>query len=269
MSKTRATLGIIGCGKMASAMLARWLETGALQRENVLACTGSEMSAARIARTFGVACGTDAQAVIDGAETVLFAVKPQMRTGVLTALQPRPGQRWLSVLAGVTTAALEAMLPGAHVLRLMPNTPVRLGRGLVALTPGVSALPSDIDATRALLAPLGGVVDIAEPQVDAFTAVAGSGPAYVFLFIEALTDAGIAAGLDKATAGLLARETLVGAALLAEASEQTPAVLRADVTSKGGMTQAALDVLDARGWSQAMTEAVLAAVTRATVLANG
>ncbi len=268
MSAKRAKLGIIGCGKMASAMLARWLETGALQPDEVLACTGSERSAAAIGQKFAIACGTDAQAVVNDAQTVLLAVKPQMRAGVLADLRARPGQRWLSVLAGVTTQTLEAMLPGAHVLRLMPNTPVRLGRGLVALTPGLTATPADTAETRALLAPLGRVVDIAEPQVDAFTAVAGSGPAYVFLFMEALTAAAIAQGLDRQTAALMAQETLLGSALLAQEAGRPPAELRAEVTSKGGMTQAALNVFDDQGWSQTVADAIAAAIARAAELAR-
>ena len=264
-----AKLGIIGCGKMAGAMLARWLETATLHPDEVLACTGREASALAVGKAFGIACGTDAQAVVDGAETVLLAVKPQLRAGVLAELRPRPGQRWLSVLAGVPTATLEAMLPGAHVLRLMPNTPVRLGRGLIALTPGNSARHGDISATRVLLAPLGSVIDVAEPQVDAFTAVAGSGPAYVFLFIEALTHAGMAQGLAPKVAAQLALETLLGSGFLAQDAGRPPAELRAEVTSKGGMTQAALNVFAERNWSETVTDAVAAAVARAAELAVG
>jgi pyrroline-5-carboxylate reductase len=268
MNRQRAKLGIIGCGKMASAMLARWLDAGTLQPDEVLACTATEASASRVAQQFGVACGTDAQDVIDNSGIVLLAVKPQMRTTALANLQPRPDQRWLSVLAGVTTVTLEAMLPGAHVIRLMPNTPVRLGRGVVAMTRGATANKTDVAGTRALLAPLGTVVDVAEPQVDAFTAVAGSGPAYVFLFTEALTDAGVAQGLDPTTAALLARETVLGAAVLAQQSNRPPAELRAEVTSKGGMTQAALEVFAARDWAPTVTAAVAAAVARAAELAK-
>ncbi len=265
----RAKLGIIGCGKMAGAMLARWLDCGALAPGDVVACTGSDASAAAVAARFGIACGTDAQAVVADAATVLLAVKPQLRAGVVAALQPRPEQLWLSVLAGVTTTTLELALPGAQVIRLMPNTPVRLGHGLVALTPGLTAQPDAIATARALLAPLGTVVDVTEGHVDAFTAVAGSGPAYVFLFLEALTAGGIAQGLEPATAALLAQETLLGSALLAQAAGRPPVELRAEVTSKGGMTQAALNVFDDRQWSQTVTDAVAAAVGRAAELARG
>lgn len=269
MTAHRARLGIIGCGKMAGAMLARWLETATLEPHEVIACTGSASESEAVARSFGIACGTDAQAVVDGADTVLLAIKPQQRLAVLSQITPRPGQRWMSILAGVPTATLENDLPGTRILRLMPNTPVRLGRGLLALTPGTSAQPHDISATRALLQPLGTVVDIAEPLVDAFTAVAGSGPAYVFLFLEALATAGEAVGLDARTSALLAQETVLGAAVLAQEANRPPAELRADVTSKGGMTQAALNVLADRGWERAMQDAVQAAVDRAHELAKG
>ena len=265
---TTQRVGIVGCGKMAGAMLARWLETGTLQPDQVVACTASAASAAQVTATHGVACGTDAQAVVDAADVVLLAVKPQLRAGALAGLRPRQGQVWLSVLAGVTTQSLAALLPDVHVVRLMPNTPVRLGRGLIALTPATTC-PSDVATrVRSLLAPLGTVVDVAESDVDAFTAVAGSGPAYVFLFIESLTAAGIAAGLSAAQSAVLAQETVLGAGLLAAADGRAPAVLRAEVTSKGGMTQAALEVLQARGWPDVLPDAVAAAVARAKELAK-
>ena len=268
MGAQRLKLGIIGCGKMAEAMLARWLETGALTPAEVVACTGTAASAARVTTSFGIDCGTSAQAVCDRAATVLLAVKPQLRHAVIGPLRPRPDQLWLSVLAGVPTTALAAALPDVRLIRLMPNTPVRLGQGLVALVAGQRATPQDVAATHALLAPLGTVLELPEAQLDAFTAIAGSGPAYVFLFLEALANAAVRAGLEPELAARLAEQTLVGAALLAAASPQSPAVLRAEVTSKGGMTEAALATLATAGWSPALGEAVAAAVARARGLAG-
>lgn len=253
---------------MAGAIVARWLETGTLLREQVVACTGTAASAERVRRELGVACGTDAQAVVDAADIVLLAVKPQVRGDALVGVQARRGQLWLSVLAGVSTPTIQSMLATLQVIRLMPNTPVRLGRGLVAFTPGDGCSASFVGRARELLASLGRVVDVAEADVDAFTAVAGCGPAYVFLFMESLTAAGIAAGLPAEQARLLAQETVLGAAMLAAADERDPAVLRAEVTSRGGMTQAALEVLADREWAQSMPQAVLAAVARAKDLAK-
>lgn len=263
MNEMRRKLGILGCGKMARAMVARWLESGTLTPDQVMACTSTTASAAEVQHALGISCGIDAQHVIDSADIILLSVKPQLRGTVLAGLTPQPGQLWLSVLAGVTTATLETMLPRTQVVRVMPNTPVRVGQGLLAVAPGLSCPPDRLREARALLGPLGTLVDLAETEIDAFTAVAGSGPAYVFRFMEALTLAGVTAGLDAETAALLARKTVLGAACLADRDERDPALLRAEVTSKGGMTQAALAVLEQNDWGDALVVAVQAAIQRA------
>ena len=263
-------VGIVGCGHMAQAMIARWLEAGTLTPVDLSACTAHEASASAVRRTLGIACGTDLAPVVAAAELVLLAFKPQQLGTILpqVAAVARPGQVWLSVLAGVDTARLESGLSeAATVVRCMPNTPVRLGLGDVAMAPGRHATAATLASVRRLLAPLGQVLELPEDKMDAFTAVAGCGPAYVFLFLEALAQAAEAAGLPPASTAGLARQVANGALALAAADPRSPAELRVEVTSKGGMTEAALAELAAAGWQAALVRAVGAAVLRGKALA--
>lgn len=201
-----------------------------------------------------------------GEGVILLAVKPQVFRGVAAELgdvRSRPVQ---SVMAGVTTAAIRAALGGgARVVRLMPNTPASVRMGVTGLCAGEGATEEDVARAERLFLAVGDVVRVPEDLMDAVTAVSGSGPAYVFYLAEALESAAINAGLDPPTASRLVRGTLAGAArLLADGTD--PAALRAAVTSKGGTTQAACEVLDARAVRGAIIEAVRAATARGAVL---
>lgn len=267
-------LAAIGCGNMGGALLRRWLETNVLAAADVKVCVADAEAAAEVTARYGVACGTDLQEAVRGADIVLLAIKPQQRREVLTALTQGAlaGQPplWISILAGVELGQLEQALgPEARVLRWMPNTAVAIGRGVVAWTAGARVTQGDLQLQAPLLAPLGLTLQLAEAQMDAFTAVAGCGPAYVFALCEALQAAGEAVGLAPEVAGQLARQTLVGAAGQLQGDARTPAELRQAVTSKGGMTEAALQVLAERQWPEAMTMAVQGAVQRAKKLAGG
>lgn len=259
-------VGIIGCGKMASALLGRWLAAGLVQPSTVRACTARAASAAAVRERWGIACGTDPCEAAAAADLVVLALKPQ-QLAELPALQLAPGTVVLSLLAGVPSARLEALLPTACVLRAMPNTPVRLGLGLTALVRGASADEAAVALVQPLLAATGQVVELAETQMDAFTAVAGCGPAYVFALLESLAEAARQQGFDAATARQMAQQVAAGALALADGGD--PAQLRAEVTSKGGMTAAALAELAARGWSEALGAAVEAARARGEALGRG
>ncbi len=264
----------IGCGNMGGALLRRWLETQALSTGDVRVGVADETAAADVAQRYCVTCGTDLQEAVRGADVVLLAVKPQQRHEVLAALaqgaQAGRSPLWVSILAGVELGQLEhALGPEARVLRWMPNTAVAIGRGVVAWSAGARVTAADLLLQEQLLAPLGLTLQLAEEQMDAFTAVAGCGPAYVFALCEALQAAGEAVGLAPGVAAQLARQTLVGAAGQLHGDERTPAELRQAVTSKGGMTEAALQVLAERQWPEAMTLAVQGAVQRAKKLAAG
>ncbi len=263
-------IAVLGCGKMTSAMVARWLQVGALSPNDVRAVTRSEASAARVQDALGVPSGTDPIAAIGWADVVLLGIKPQQAASALPTWRSAvpEGQLWLSVLAGTRQAQLEAWL-GTPVARLMPNTPVRLGAGATAVVWSQGCDDATRAAVSALLTQLGVVVELPESKIDAFTALAGSGPAYAFLFLEALAAGGVALGLDPVAAEELALGVLQGAAALAAADPRSPAALRAEVTSPGGMTEAAISVFDAAGWPGTVSDAMRAARQRADELAAG
>lgn len=265
-------VAVIGCGKMGGAMLRRWLEEGLVGRDAVVAVTATAAEARAVREALGVRCEIEARDALAGADLVLLAIKPQQVRALLPAWSAHvpAGQPWLSVLAGTPMAVLEQLLQGrARVSRAMPNTPAGVGRGATA----ICWAPDLDDQARAfqrrLLEGLGQVFEISESDMDAFAATAGSGPAYVYLFVEALAAAGVAQGLPAGTAESLALQVLAGAVALAQREGRPAAVLRAEVTSPGGMTEAALETLRARGWSDALAQAVSSAVARAGELARG
>lgn len=200
---------------------------------------------------------------------VLLAVKPQALRDLAADLSGLLGDRVvISILAGTPGAKVRALLPSARVVRAMPNLPVSIGRGMTAVCPSAGARPGDEEAALTLFRATGDVVTIDESLMDAFTALAGSGPAYLFHLARAMERAGVAMGFDPAAAARVTRGTLAGAAELLARSPEDAGVLCASVTSKGGTTQAALDVLRARAVEDALIEAILAARNRGAELAR-
>ncbi len=202
------------------------------------------------------------------AEVVVVAVKPPDVAEVLreAATILGPSTLVLSVAAGVTTATIEAAVPGRPVVRAMPNAPATVMRGAAAIAPGTTATEADLDTAERLLGAVGTVVRVPEPLLDAVTGLSGSGPAYVFLVVEALVEAGVLNGLPRPAATELVVQTLRGAAeLLAEGGEP-PEALRAAVTSPGGTTAAGLQVLERAGVRAAFLDAVTAATRRSREL---
>jgi pyrroline-5-carboxylate reductase len=262
-------LVLLGCGRIGSALLEGWL-AGGLAPEAVtvldpapgprlhdLARQGLRLNAGLPAR----------------ASACLLAVKPQSMDEALPAVAGLAGGEtlFLSIAAGIPLARLEAALGQATpIIRAMPNTPAAIGRGITALVGNGASGEDDLARAEALLAAVGATVRLgSESQMDAVTAVSGSGPAYVFLLIETLAAAGAEAGLPPDLALDLARATVAGAAALAEARGGDPADLRREVTSPGGTTQAALDVLMAAdGLAPLMRRAVAAAAARSRALAG-
>ncbi len=207
------------------------------------------------------------------ADDVLLAVKPADVGPLCRSLATDcPPRRVLSVAAGVTTAQLEAALGGSGggapvaVVRAMPNTPALLGAGVAAIAGGSAAQAADLDWAEAILGAVGQVVRVGEHQLDAVTGLSGSGPAYLFLVAEALIDAGVLLGLPRATAEVLATGTIAGAGRMLVESGRPAAELRADVTSPGGTTAAALRELERHGLRSALIEAVAAATARSAEL---
>ncbi|MFQ3594718.1 MAG: pyrroline-5-carboxylate reductase [Sphingomonadaceae bacterium] len=260
----------VGCGQMAGALLARWLAAGLPPGQVLVVDPAPHELPPGVVTVPGVAM---AGAALPDPTLVVLGIKPQMVAEVGPALAlalagdgPRP--ILLSMLAGVRTGTLSGLLPGLPVVRIMPNLPARIGRGVTALfAPALSV--EDRAAIDWLLAEAGRVVVLEDEQrFDAVTAISGSGPAFLYRFIETLAGAGEAAGLDHDTAAVLALETVAGAAALAAESGVSPTVLRQRVTSPGGTTEAGLDVLDGEGALSTLLRAtVRAAAERSRALA--
>jgi pyrroline-5-carboxylate reductase len=265
------TVVLVGCGNMGRAMLEGWLATGRLAAAEVLVVEPAEALRDRAA-ALGVAVAADAGEI--GADAaprlVVFALKPQIILDIVPAYARfRAGATYVSVAAGTPIAAFERLLGAdAAILRCMPNTPAAIGKGMMVTFANARVKPQDAAFIADLLAASGKVTSIAdESLMDAVTAVSGSGPAYVFHFIECLTAAGEAAGLPAETAKLLAMQTVYGAAALAEASDEEPGELRRQVTSPNGTTAAALSVLMGEDRLKTLvTEAVEAARARGVEL---
>ncbi len=224
--------------------------------------------AAALAALPGAHLADSALAAAQSSEAILLCVKPAGILPLIASLQAIPESRLLiSIAAGVTLASMEAVAAHHRVVRVMPNTPALIGQGAAAYALGTHATPADAAAVESLLRAVGTVTPVAEPLLDAVTGLSGSGPAYVFTFIEALADGGLAEGLSKAQALQLAAQTVAGAAALVLQSGLHPALLRDQVTSPGGTTIAGLAALEARAFRSACIEAVRAAAHRARELA--
>lgn len=257
----------MGCGKMGSAMLKGWLETG-LPAPSVHVV---DPAPSAWLRASGVALNGP---LPEAPAVVVVAVKPQMMAAALPGMAMLGGGKsvFLSVAAGTALAAFEAVL-GAQtpIVRAMPNTPAAIGQGITAIVANAAGQGA-LGLAEDLLQAVGQVVRIDdEGQMDAVTGVSGSGPAYVFHLIETLAAAGTAQGLPEDLAMQLAKATVAGAGALAATAEDSPATLRANVTSPNGTTQAALEVLmdEASGLPALMARAVAAATERSKELGRG
>lgn len=237
-----------GCGNMGFAMLKAWLGSGVLKPADCVVVEPAEALRERAAGhgVTAVAAAGDIPGDMT-ADVVVLAVKPQVMGQAAPAYRrfADQGATFLSIAAGTTIATLQSLLgEGAAIVRCMPNTPAAIGEGMMVTYANAEVTPAAMDGINALLKQNGAVAAIpSEDLMDAVTAVSGSGPAYVFHFIEALTAAGISAGLPAETADLLARQTVLGAARLAFESGEAPGRLREQVTSPNGTTAAALAIL--------------------------
>ena len=263
-------VAFIGAGAMGEALIRGLLRAGRVAADGMVAADKSPQRREHVASEYGVQVTDDNARAIAGCSMVVLAVKPQHLEQALEELAPavRPGQHLvLSVAAGVPTRAIEARLPeGTAVLRAMPNTAAAVGESATALCRGRHATDEDEKKGIWLLEAIGRVVVVPEPLMDAVTGLSGSGPAYAFLVVEALTEGGVAAGLPREQALVLAAQTLLGAARLVLETGRHPAELRQQVMSPAGTTAAGLLALERAGVKAAFWEAVLAASRRSREL---
>lgn len=265
------TLAIIGVGAMGSALMRGLLQSKAMTAEQIVA---ADVDAGRLepAATLGVQGTTDNKAAVRRSDIVLLCVKPQVIGEVLADIAPVivPQRHCIiSIAAGIPIARIEAALPAmTPVVRVMPNTPAQVLAGASAVALGTHATETHRHIAHAIFSAVGIVVDVPEKLLDAVTALSGSGPAYVFVFAEALADAGVQAGLPRDIALRLAAQTLLGAAKMLLKTGKHPGELKDMVTSPAGTTIAALSVLERRAFRGAVIEAVAAAFQRANELAK-
>jgi pyrroline-5-carboxylate reductase len=265
-------IGIIGAGAMGGALAAGLLTSGT-STASIRAADPDPDRRGALEASQGIPCGADNRELVEQSDLVVLAVKPSQVTKVLRELGgageaslTRP--LWVSIAAGVSLSSLAGDLPpGARLVRSMPNTPALVGEGATAFVANPLATEADRTAARVLFEAVGTAWEApSEELLDAVTGLSGSGPAYVFVFLEALGDAGVRMGLPREAAYALATQTVLGAARLAVESGREPADLRDQVTSPGGTTIAGLERLEAAGFRSAIDDAVEAATRRSREL---
>lgn len=263
-------LSFIGAGRMASAMVDGLLAQGVCKPEEICCIGGHGQSAQRLAQRTGIRQAPELADALAGADVVVLAFKPQH----LAAADPRlaeltAGKAVVSVLAAKTLARLHTVFPRARALvRSMPNTPAAIGAGVTGWCALGPLSAPDRALIVSLLSAIGREIEVPEAQIDALMAVSGCGPAFVFEFTAALRDAGVAAGLSRDQAQLLALETVLGAARLMARTQAEPEDLRNQVTSPNGTTFAGLQRMAARDFRGMMKETVLAAKARSEELSR-
>ncbi len=253
---------------MAEAILSRLLDQSIYLPDAVIVSDVSDARLRYLQCTYQVAVTRQNKDVVQSAQTVLLAVKPQILNSITAELSTvtTSCELWLSILAGVTLARLESALGQTPVVRVMPNTPAMVGAGMSALTAGQYVLPHHLDIAAKIFAAVGEVVTIPEGWMDAVTGLSGSGPAFVAIAIEALTDGGVSVGLPRNIAAQLAVQTVRGTAELMVQKELHPAILKDQVTSPGGTTIAGVASLESSGFRSALIQAVQAAHRRSQEL---
>jgi pyrroline-5-carboxylate reductase len=261
------TFAFIGGGNMASALIGGLLRSGQ-DPATVRVVEPDEGQRQRLSALYGVPTLARGDATLASADIVVWAVKPQaFREAALPLSDHLSGALHLSVMAGIRCEALVRMTGSPRIVRAMPNTPALIGQGVSGLFARTEVSAEERERVAAVLVPTGPVVWLErEEELDAVTALSGSGPAYVFLFAEALIQAGLDMGLSPAQARQLVLSTFAGATALAQASEEPLSTLRERVTSKGGTTHAALESMRADGVSSAIGRAAQAAQRRAAEL---
>lgn len=266
------SVGFLGAGKMASALASGLVRAGLATADSILA---SDVNAAARG-SFSEAVGSKTSAfnpdVADFASVLFVAVKPDQVASILREVSPRISERHLlvSIAAGVTIATMEGCLPeGTRVVRVMPNTPALVGASASAFATGKSATSEDAQLVTRLLSAVGVAYQVKESLLDAVTGLSGSGPAYVYLIIEALSDGGVAAGLPRDVATRLAAQTVLGGAKMVLETGLHPGALKDMVTSPGGTTIEGLHELEKGGVRAALMTAVRAAAERARKLGQG
>jgi pyrroline-5-carboxylate reductase len=258
-------LGVIGGGVMGGAIVSRLIDRGTYQSSEILISEPTLSQREVLHQLYGVQV-TDDNNLAAMAPVLLLAIKPQIFETVVAKLSQPAANLVISILAGVSIAQLERGFPDRAVVRAMPNTPATVGMGITALAAGNRVRTEQLELATQIFQAVGEVISVPESLMDAVTGLSGSGPAYVAIAIEALSDGGVAAGLPRQIADRLALQTVLGTAGLLKESHLHPAQLKDRVTSPGGTTIAGVRELERSGFRSALIEAVMAAANRSREL---
>ena len=273
--------GTIGGGVMGEALLSRLIAQKVYLPSEILVSDPQPQRRQFLTETYGIGTTASNLEVAAATEVLFLAIKPQVFDTVALELSvgvdrpqdhngeianPKSEAVIVSILAGMPLSKLEQAFPGQAVLRVMPNTPATVGAGMSAIAPGKLVQPADLELVKRMFQAVGEVVEVPESMLDAVTGLSGSGPGYVAILIEALTDGGVCAGLPRAIASQLALQTVFGTAKLLQETGMHPAELKDRVTSPGGTTIAGIATLESNGFRSALIEAVKAACLRSQEL---
>ncbi len=263
------TIAFLGAGNMAGALIKGLLHAKACEPSEIFAVDVRADRLAQLEEAHGVRTGRDLAEATAWADVVVLATKPQVFDRVLPIVGAamKPDKLVVSIAAGVPIESIEARMPeGARVIRTMPNTPALVDAGATAIAPGTHATDEDVALARRIFDSVGLSVVLEESLLDAVTGLSGSGPAYIFLIIEALADAGVKVGLHRESAQLLAAQTVLGSAKLLIETGEHPGRLKDMVTSPGGTAIAGLHTLEAGGLRTTLINAVETATARSREL---
>lgn len=266
MAVSGKKLGVIGVGKLGEAIALGLMKRGTLSAADILGTVHYDASRERVRSRLGIEVSTDNQALAKACDILLIAVKPQNVAGVAEALRSvvQPHHLLISVAASVTTGYLESRLPeGTAVVRAMPNTPSVIGAGMTALCKGKAATAAHLELAEEIFQAVGLTVQLDESLFDGVTALSASGPAYIYVVIEALAEAGVKLGIPRETSTLLVAQTMLGASRMVLETKQHPALLKDSVTTPAGCTIDGLLELEDGGLRTTLIKAVVRAAERA------
>jgi len=266
------TIGFIGAGNMAEALIRGLVRGGHVPAARIAASAPRRERLDELKAAYGIDVTSDNREIAKRSGLIVLSIKPQIMDKVLREIgdQVAPGTLVVSIAAGVDTETIEeALAEGVRVIRAMPNTPALVGAGATASSPGKHAGEADLAAAKALFDAVGITVQLDETHLDAVTGLSGSGPAYIFLILEALADAGVKVGLSRRNAQRLAAQTVMGSAKLLLDTDEHPGKLKDMVTSPGGTAIAGLHTLEAGGLRTTLINAVETATKRSRELGRG
>lgn len=264
-------LGFIGVGNMGEALIRGIIGSGIVPSGNIFASDIDIVKLERLKNELGIKILQNNCDLVNSTDIILFVVKPNVIKSVLQEISSCLNKpKWcISIAAGVNISSIEAILqPGSSIVRVMPNTPAMVFQGMTAISPGNHAENEHIQKTKEIMESVGKVIIVQEKLMDVVTGLSGSGPAYVFLVIEALADAGVQLGLNRADAAIMAAQTVFGASKMAVDTGEHPAILKNKVTSPAGTTAAGLYELEKNGIRAAFMDAIVAATERSKQMSS-